>query len=66
MWAIRNKRTGKWLYGTWRQDVRIIQRTSENRALLLSTEEDALYEMRIRKCGKSYEAVPVRLEILEG
>ena len=66
MYAIRNKRTGKWLYGTWHQDGRIIQRTSEDNAMIFESFEDAKYEFIARRCGKSYEIVPVRLEKLEG
>ena len=65
MWGIRNKRTGKWVYGTDYRYYPPHQRTSDDRALILETEEDALREMRYRKCGNDYEAVPVRLEALE-
>ena len=66
MYAIRNKRTGKWLYGSWHQDGRIIQRTSEDNAMIFKSFEDAKFEFIARQCGKSYEIVPVRLEKLEG
>lgn len=66
MYAIRNKRTHKWMYGTWRQDGRVVQRTSEEAARLYETYDSAELDFRIRKCGKSYEIVPVRLEVLEG
>ena len=65
MWAIRNKRTRKWLYGTDYRHYPPTQRTSDNKALILETVEEAEYEMRHRKCGLSYEVVPVRLEALE-
>ena len=65
MWAIRNKRTRKWLFGTWWQNGRVIQRTSDDMAMIFETEEYAKNEMRWRKCGKDYEAVPVRIEVLE-
>ena len=66
MWAIRNKRTHKWMYGTWWQDGRVVQRTSEEAARLYETYESAEHDFRMRKCGKSYEIVPVRLEVLGG
>ena len=67
MYAIRNKRTRKWLYGTDRSyaDGKPRQRTSDFRAMLWEHYEDALLEFRLRGCGKDYEVVPVRLEALE-
>lgn len=65
MWAIRNKRTGKWLFGTWWQNGRVIQRTSDDMAMTFETEEYAKNEMRYRRYGKDYEAVPVRIEVLQ-
>ena len=65
MWAIRNKRTKKWLYGTDYRYYPRHQRTSEDRVLTWETEEQAVREMKWRGCGKDYEAVPVRLEELE-
>lgn len=64
MWAIRNKRTRKWLYGTDYRHYPPTQRTSENKAMLFETCEEAEAEMRYRKCGLSYKAVPVILEEL--
>jgi hypothetical protein len=67
MYAIRNKHTRKWLYGTDRSyaDGKPRQRTSDDRAMLCETYEDAQLEYRLRRCGKDYEIVPVRLEALE-
>ena len=65
MWAIRNKRTKKWLYGTDYRYYPRHQRTSEDCAMTWETEEEARHEMRHRGCGKDYEAVPVRIEVLE-
>lgn len=63
VWAIRNKRTKLWVYGTDRSfaDGKARQRTSADRALIFRTEEEARNEMRWRSCGKDYEAVPVRV-----
>lgn len=63
MWAIRNKRTKKWLYGTDYTRYPFTQRTSEDKALVFETLEDAEAEMRYRVCGKSYEAVLVKVEV---
>ena len=65
MFAIRNKRTGTWLYGTDYRYMPHKQRTSEDRAQTWETREDAEYEFRHRQCGKDYEVVPVRIEVLE-
>ena len=65
MYAIRNKRTKKWLYGTWHQDGRIVQRTSYDCAMIFNDDDTAQLEFEIRQCGKDYEIVPVRLESLE-
>ena len=65
MYAIRNKRTLKWMYGTDYRYHPPHQRTSIFRAMLFEHYEDALNEMRWRRCGKDYEIVPVMLEALE-
>lgn len=65
MWAIRNKRTKKWVYGTWWQDGRDIQRTSDDMARLYDDYESASADMRHRRCGKEYELVPVKLIMAE-
>ena len=65
MWAIYNKRTRKWVYGN---DFRYSPRrqfTSDEKAILFGTEEDARREFNRRRCGKDYQVVPVRLEVLE-
>lgn len=65
MYAIRNKRTKKWMFGTDYRRFPPCQRTSEDRAMIFETYEDAQNEFRWRKCGKTYEIVPIRLEALE-
>lgn len=65
MWAIRNKRTRKWLYGTDYSGKKIHQRTSEERCMVFETEQIARAEMRWRKCGVNYEAVPIRIEEIQ-
>lgn len=72
MYAIRNKRTGLWLYGT---DYRYHsagydrpsrrQRTSKERVMTWETRQQAEIEFVARGCGEDYEVVPVRLEALE-
>ena len=63
MCAIINKKTGKWLYGTDRsfRDGKPRQRTSYNQAMTWEPRTSAEMELRFRRCGKCYEAVPVKL-----
>lgn len=65
MWAIRNKRTKKWLYGTDYRRNPATQRTSHNRAITFETKEDAEHELEYRHCGKSYEIIPVEIILRE-
>lgn len=65
MYAIRDKRTGLWLYGTdWRYTPPH-QRTSAERIQTWDTSEEAEDQFRWRRCGKNYEIVPVRVEAIE-
>lgn len=65
MYAIRNKRSGRWLYGTNYCYFPRRQRTSHDRALIFEDRESAELEFKVRSCGKDYEIIPVRLEALE-
>lgn len=65
MFAIRNKRTGRWVYGTDYRYFPHRQRTSFDRALIFEDRESAELEFKVRSCCKDYEIVPVRLEALE-
>ena len=63
MWAIRNKRTRKWMYGTkWTNNYDARQLTSNDQVMVFDTYEQARLEMRWRQCGRDYEIVPVRIE----
>ena len=64
MYAIRNKRTGKWLYGTDFRHFPYTQRTSFEQAKIWESYEAAKSEFKSRMCGKSYEIVPVILDPL--
>ena len=66
MWAIRNRRTKKWVYGTDYRYRPRHQRTSNEMALTYETQNEALHDMKMRECGKDYKAVPVRFEEMEG
>ncbi len=65
MYAIRNKRTWEWVYGTDFRRSPHTQRTSEDKALIFETREDAEIEYKHRMCGKTYEIIAVRLEAIE-
>lgn len=65
MYAIRNKRTRKWLYGTDFRHYPYTQITSFEQARTWDTYEEACSEFNHRMCGKCYEVVPVRIEALE-
>lgn len=61
MYAIKNTRTKKWMYGTdFRRRPRT-QRTSSEKAKLFDEEMDALSEFKFRECGKDYKVVQVEL-----
>ena len=64
-WAIRNRLTYKFVYGT---DFRFNpphQRTDYNKAILYDSDKEAESDLRWRRCGKAYEVVPVRIEVIE-
>jgi hypothetical protein len=65
MYAIRNKRTKRWLYGTDYRRCPPTQRTSHNEAITFEDWIDAEHQFRMRKCGKEYEIVKVKLIIDE-
>ena len=61
MWAIKNRRTGKWLYGTC-FGYPTTQRTSFEKAMLFEDYEEAQREFERRKCGDNYKICLVKLE----
>lgn len=61
MYAIKNKITGQWLYGTNYRGYPPIQRISNRQALIFETLEDAECEFKRRECGKDYKIVEVKL-----
>lgn len=65
MYAIRNKKTDRWLCGTDYRYNPPHQRTSDDMAITYANEELARFALRSRRCGKDYEVVPVRLEVIE-
>ena len=61
MYAIRNKNTGEWVYGTDYRYSPTRQRTSSSQALTYEDWECAEMDLKHRKCGKDYEIVKVSL-----
>lgn len=62
MYAIRNKKTGKWLYGTDYRYYPFHQRTSYEKALTFEDKWDAEMTLKARRCNKNYEVVKVELK----
>lgn len=63
MFAIRNKKTNKWVWGTdYRYDPPH-QRTDIDKALTFNSEESAKDALLNRRCGKEYEVVEVEIKI---
>ena len=60
-WAIKNTKTGEWLYGTNFGNGRNTQNTSHNRIQTWESKILAEVEFRWRKCGRDYKVVPVEI-----
>lgn len=66
MYAIRNKRTKKWLFKTDFERGVAKHRTSENKAIIYPTYESADCEFKLRGCSaREFEIVHVELTVLE-
>lgn len=63
MYAIRNKITGQWVYGTNYRFSPPRQRISNRQALTYEEKDFAQMDFLLRKCGKDYEIVKVTLSI---
>lgn len=61
MYAIRNKRTKKWVYGTDYRYCPSRQRTADDRLLVYSDYDEALLDFKHRKCGKEYEIIEIEV-----
>lgn len=62
-YAIRNKQTGRWVYGTdYRYHPRR-QMTSENRFIVYPTLEAAKQDFKFRHCGKAYQICKLWAEV---
>lgn len=62
MFAIRNKKDNRWVYGTDYRSNPPKQRLSNNKALLFEEQEDALLELALRRMNRErYEVVEVKL-----
>ena len=65
MYAIRNRKTLKWVCGTDFRTYPFRQRTSDENVLIFETQEQARIEFKRRMCGTAYEIVAVRIEAIE-
>lgn len=61
-WVIKNIKTNKYVNGTDYRRYPHVQFTSNEKALLYSNENEALFDMEGRGCGKFYKAVKVKIE----
>jgi len=62
MYAIRNKKTKQWIYGTDYHYNPPHQRTSFDRAVTYESLEYALLDFKLRKCTDNYKITPVQLQ----
>ena len=63
MYAIIDKRTGKYLYGTDHRFSPPRQRTSEHRLKVYETQEEAALDLKLRKCGPAYAVMKISVQI---
>lgn len=62
MYAIKNRKTNKWVYGTDYRYHPHQQRTSYEALIVFSTyDDDAVREFNHRQCGKDYDIVPIMI-----
>lgn len=67
MFAIQNTKTKKFVYGTDFRYNPVHQRCSFNKVLIFDSRESAEAAMHLRKCGKNYCVVKVKLiDVKEG
>ena len=62
-YAIRNKQTGRWVYGTDYRYHPHRQVTSEDRFIVYPTLEDAKQDFVFRRCGKNYQICRLWAEV---
>lgn len=62
-YAIRNKRTGRWVYGTDYRYHPHQQLTSESRFIVYPTLEAAKQDFEFRRCGKAYQICKLWAEV---
>ncbi|KGN00320.1 hypothetical protein IRP63_05365 [Clostridium botulinum] len=61
LYAIRNKNTKEWLFGTDFREFPPTQRISKEQAVTYMDKEYAEVDFRVRRCRKDYEVVVQRL-----
>jgi hypothetical protein len=65
MYAIINKTTGEWVFGTDYNYSPPKQRLSREQAVLFADEEQAFFSFKKRRCNEMYEVVEVDLVVLK-
>jgi len=61
LYAIKNIKTGEWLFGTDYREYPPEQRTSKEQALTYMEDEFAEHDLKVRRCDENYEVVQVNL-----
>lgn len=64
MYVIMNSKTKKYLYGTDFNYTPHRQRTSDDCAMIFSTEDDAKREYKRRMCGKTYIICKISIDVI--
>lgn len=64
MYAIRNKGTKEWLYGTDYREYPYKQRTSQYKAITFEDKEEAEWEFKRRQCNNDYAIIEVELRAI--
>jgi len=65
VYAIRNKITEQWVYGTDYRYNPPHQRISNRQALTFEDRKEAEYQFNKRRCGRDYKIVKVELKAIE-
>lgn len=63
MYAIRNRKTKKWVYRTDYRYHPPHQITTDEKLLIFADLEEALMSAYTRKCGSDYEVVKINVEV---
>lgn len=65
MYAIINKKTKKFLYGTNHKRYPYSQKTSKSKMLTFETFEEAFIDLKLRECGSCYSICRISVSVDE-